>query len=104
MEEFQERPILKEMHDTNIPFELKQHEESFPSFELPKDLQSLRTLTKMLNFWVEQHRLATQASNTKGETFASGKHTHLYSIASTSSQTPSPKMEASPKKLHLWQA
>jgi hypothetical protein len=28
---------------------------------------------------------------------------HQYSIASTSSQTPSPKMEASPKKLHLWQ-
>ncbi len=55
MKELQEEPILEKMHDIDIPFELEQQEESFPSLELLDDLQLPRTLVEMHNFWVEQH-------------------------------------------------
>jgi hypothetical protein len=50
MEELQEAPILKEMHDTNIPSKSKQQEESSPSLEHLDDFQSSRTLAKMHDF------------------------------------------------------
>jgi hypothetical protein len=55
MKELQEEPILEKMHDIDIPFELEQQEEFFPSLELLDDLQSLGTLVEMHDFWVEQH-------------------------------------------------
>jgi hypothetical protein len=55
MEELQEKPILEEMHDIDIPFESEQQEESSPSLELLNDFQSLRTLVEMHDFSMEQH-------------------------------------------------
>jgi hypothetical protein len=96
MEELQEEPNFEEIHGIEIPFESKQHEESFPSFELPNDFQSLRILIEMCNFWVEQHMQVTPRVRPLpwGSTCT---RTQLL----LHSQTPSPKMEASFEKLRL---